>query len=224
MAFSRTWDNTFPPDSQPANLLGQDIRNTKIDIQERMSAISGLDASKPSFEASFAGVLFFATDTGLVYQWSGATWVQVNVGGGFATYSNTTQVVQSVIGDGIVQAIPANAIQVGSYFEVVAGVNYPGTIGASATVGLSVGTANGVFSVAGMTHGSAMILRAHGVCQSTGISAVYFDIVLGSGLSTVYSADAANAVTPFAGFNIKTVCSVIDRPLNCDFIIVRVKK
>lgn len=77
MAFTNTWDNTFPPDTQAANQLGADIRNMKTDVQQRMAAISGLDANKPAFEAGFAGVLFFATDTGRIYTWTGAAWTDV---------------------------------------------------------------------------------------------------------------------------------------------------
>lgn len=77
MAFTEVFDPTFPPDTQAANQLGADIRNFKLDIQQRMAAASGLDASKPAFEAGFAGVLYFATDTGKFWQWSGSAWVDV---------------------------------------------------------------------------------------------------------------------------------------------------
>jgi hypothetical protein len=77
MSFTNTWDNTFPPDTQAANQLGADIRNLKTDIQQRMAAISGLDASKPAFEAGFAGVLYFATDTGKIFTWTGAAWTDI---------------------------------------------------------------------------------------------------------------------------------------------------
>jgi hypothetical protein len=43
MAFSRTWDSTQPPDSQAANLLGQDIRQLKDDIKERMNSLFVVD-------------------------------------------------------------------------------------------------------------------------------------------------------------------------------------
>ena len=77
MAFTNTYDTSFPPDTQAANQLGQDIRSFKLDVMQRMAAISGNDASKPAFEAGFAGVLYFAPDTSKIYQWSGATWVDV---------------------------------------------------------------------------------------------------------------------------------------------------
>ena len=83
MAFTRNWDETFPPHTQAANLLGQDIRNLKEDIRERIAALSGLFADRPALGdmitdwSSYGGngVLYFATDTGAVYQWDGAAWV-----------------------------------------------------------------------------------------------------------------------------------------------------
>lgn len=77
MGFTNTWDNSFPPDTQPANQLGSDIRNLKIDIQERMAAISGDDADKPTLEAGFKNLLYFALDVKKVYQWSGSAWDDV---------------------------------------------------------------------------------------------------------------------------------------------------
>lgn len=94
MAFSNQWDQTFPPDTQLANLLGQDIRNgVKVDVRERMAAISGLDAAKPAFSgdaqpANWNGVLFFATDTGKIYQWVNPAWIEVT-----ASFKTTTNVV-----------------------------------------------------------------------------------------------------------------------------------
>jgi len=85
MAFSRNWDETFPPDTQAANLLGQDIRDFKEDIRERVAAISGTFASRPAVGDMITGwgayggngMLYFATDSGAVYQWNGAAWVDV---------------------------------------------------------------------------------------------------------------------------------------------------
>lgn len=82
MPFTNIWDITFPPDAQLANLLGADIRQVYTDVQQRMAAISGLDAAKPNFAgdaqpANWNGVLFFATDTGKVYQFVSPTWTDV---------------------------------------------------------------------------------------------------------------------------------------------------
>jgi len=116
MAFTNIWDVTFPPDSQLANLLGQDLRNFRLDVQQRMGAISGLDANKPAFSgdtqpANWNGVLFFATDTGKVYQWNNPSWTDVTTsvagrlpvflanGGSFAT-------AHMVTGDAFVASSP----------------------------------------------------------------------------------------------------------------------
>lgn len=80
-AFDRVWDETFPPDTQAANLLGQDIRNTKIDLRQRISLISGTLANRPTPDASWGGanfgMIYLATDTSQLFQWSGAAWVDI---------------------------------------------------------------------------------------------------------------------------------------------------
>lgn len=83
MAFTNVWDDTFPADTQLANLLGSDLRAFRVDVQQRMAAISGLDASKPNFAgdavpANWNGILFFATDTGKIYKFANPTWTDVS--------------------------------------------------------------------------------------------------------------------------------------------------
>lgn len=77
--FTRAWDETFPPDTQAANLLGQDLRNGKSDLRERMALLSGTFANRPTPDAVFGGagygVLYFSTDTNQLFQWNGAAWV-----------------------------------------------------------------------------------------------------------------------------------------------------
>jgi hypothetical protein len=58
------------------------LRNFRLDVQERMGAISGLDASKPPFGSDtqptkWNGILFFAIDTGKIYQWNNPAWSDV---------------------------------------------------------------------------------------------------------------------------------------------------
>ena len=82
MAFTNIFDNTAPLDTQAANLLGQDIRTFKVDIQQRVAAMSGLEAAKPAFgsdtqAATWSGALYFATDTGKIWQWNGSAWVDI---------------------------------------------------------------------------------------------------------------------------------------------------
>ena len=82
MAFTNVYDDTYPPDTQLANLLGQDLRNFRLDVQQRMAAISGLDASKPNFAGdaqpnNWNGILFFATDTAQIYQFNNPSWTNI---------------------------------------------------------------------------------------------------------------------------------------------------
>jgi hypothetical protein len=99
MPFTNLWDDTFPPDTQLANQLGLDLRNFRLDAQQRMAAISGLDAAKPAFgadaqPANWNGILFFATDTGKIYQFANPVWVDVTgsfqISGTRKVYQNAT--------------------------------------------------------------------------------------------------------------------------------------
>lgn len=83
-SFDHAWDITQPPDTQLANLLGQDIRNLKDDIMQRMSLLSGTLANRPTPEILNAiwggtgfGLLYFSTDTSQIFQWSGSVWVDI---------------------------------------------------------------------------------------------------------------------------------------------------
>lgn len=82
MAFTNIWDDTFPPDTQVASLIGQDMRNLRLDIQQRMASISGISTSLPSFgsdaqPSNWNGVLFFALDTNQIFQWQNPAWINV---------------------------------------------------------------------------------------------------------------------------------------------------
>lgn len=84
MAFTNVYDDTFPADTELANLIGANLRQVRLDVQQRMAAISGLDASKPNFAgdaqpANWNGILFFATDTGKVYQFNNPVWTDVTL-------------------------------------------------------------------------------------------------------------------------------------------------
>jgi len=79
--FDRVWDESQPPDTQLANLLGLDIRNLKGDIRERISLLSGTFANRPTPEANWGGagfgVIYVTTDTSQIFQWNGAAWVDI---------------------------------------------------------------------------------------------------------------------------------------------------
>jgi hypothetical protein len=103
MAFTNVWDTTQPPDSQLANQLGLDLRNFRLDVQQRMGSLSGLDAAKPNFAgdaqpANWNGMLFFATDTGKIYQFVNPAWTDVTgslKAPSGVLYKNTTPVVHT---------------------------------------------------------------------------------------------------------------------------------
>src|SRR5271157_1418527 len=92
MAFTNVYDVTFPPNTQQASLGAADMQQIQLAVQQRMAAISGLDAAKPNFAgdtqpANWNGILFFATDTGFIYQFNNPSWT--NVTSSFVTTSNT---------------------------------------------------------------------------------------------------------------------------------------
>jgi|SRR6267142_364682 len=83
--FSNVWDITFPPDTQLANLLGQDLRNFRQDVMQRMSLLSGTLANRPTPEVVNAtwggvgfGILYFSTDTSQIFQWNNAAWIDIS--------------------------------------------------------------------------------------------------------------------------------------------------
>jgi len=139
MAFTNIWDDTFPPDTQLANLLGEDLRNFRVDVQQRMAAISGLDASKPDFGSDaqpddWDGILFFAIDTGKVYQFNNPSWTDVtpSVGRGGTKY---TTAGTATTGNGQTLfsiAIPAGILNVGNVIDIEYGFSLSG--GASALI------------------------------------------------------------------------------------------
>lgn len=79
---TNVYDVTQPPDTQQANLLGLDLRNFRLDVQQRMAFQSDVTANmwNPGSDAqptNWTGLLFFATDTGHIWRWSGTAWVDV---------------------------------------------------------------------------------------------------------------------------------------------------
>lgn len=78
MPLTNTWDDNTPLDTQAANQLGKNLRDLRVDTRERMSFQSGAEADKPNLEAGFVGKLYFATDTGKVWRWTGSAWNDVS--------------------------------------------------------------------------------------------------------------------------------------------------
>src|SRR5215472_11758226 len=82
MPMTNTYDVTYPPDTQQANLLGSDLRALALNVQQRMAAISGALVQRwnPALDAqplNWTGLLFFASDTGQVFEWNGTAWIDV---------------------------------------------------------------------------------------------------------------------------------------------------
>lgn len=94
MAYTRAWDETFPPDSQAANLLGDDIRKMKTDVRERVGTnLCDIAANRPTPEASWAGLIYVCSDTGEVFRFNGVSWDLVPIVGsapatGVTNYAN----------------------------------------------------------------------------------------------------------------------------------------
>jgi hypothetical protein len=93
--FTNAWDVTFPPDTQLANLLGQDLRQVRTDVMQRLSLLSGTLANRPTPEIVNAvwggagyGLPYFATDTQQLFQWNGAAWVQIIFNGNIVASVN----------------------------------------------------------------------------------------------------------------------------------------
>src|SRR5229473_7737054 len=132
MAFTNVWDTTTPPDTQPANQLGLDIRNLKTDIMQRVAALSGTLANRPAPEtinADWTNLLYFALDTSQVFQWSGVAWVEVtaSIGSGGANikdYDDYTLKGFAAVAPAVIRTVnlpPAavqNALVVGSVVEI----------------------------------------------------------------------------------------------------------
>jgi len=128
MAFSRAWDENFPLDTQLANLLGQDIREFKVDTKERFRAFgSGLIANRETPEAVFGntnlGVQFYAEDEGRTSRWDGFAWNTVALQRDFVDSTVVTITNPAIITDGNVITIPANFLVVGAVIDITARVD-----------------------------------------------------------------------------------------------------
>lgn len=132
MAFTNTYDTTFPPETAAANQLGVFLRNFKTDIQERMSAISGPDTQRPAYSqdaqpANWNGRIYWATDTGNLYQFNNPGFT--NIRSRFLTRQvitdqrqqnifNPLQTIVSTISLPVLQ--PASRLRVSATVQVVA--------------------------------------------------------------------------------------------------------
>src|SRR5271156_6711962 len=114
---TNVYDVTQPPDTQLANLLGQDLRNLALNVQQRMALISGPAAGiwNPALDAqptNWTGLLYFATDTGVISQWSGSAWVPVNVQSNIVARARLTGQVAAI---GLTTLYSVSVALAGSY-------------------------------------------------------------------------------------------------------------
>ena len=188
MAFTRAWDESFPPDTQAANQLGLDIRQEKEDTRQRIVAFAaGRLVDRETPEAVWGdinkGVLFFALDEGKAYRWNGVAWVDVtaSIGTGLSDFNNQVPITvtnPAVDTDGISLTSPANTLAVGSYVEIFAGIRKTAGTPASTAVFLLFGGTTIAFSFFGGTAPpSLMILRASLVVTAAATQVGYGDNV-----------------------------------------------
>lgn len=110
------WDITTPADTQPANQGGADFRALKDDVMQRLSLLSGTFANRPTPETVNAtwggagfGLLYFTTDTGVIYQWNGSAWAAVNFSGVNLLASASLTGQNGNVGTTTLYAVPGGA-------------------------------------------------------------------------------------------------------------------
>lgn len=86
LPFTNVWNPNLPPDTGLVLQGAAELRKLRLDVQQRMAAISGHDAQKPDFTdgghgpniSDWLGILYFAIDTGRIYQFNPpSTWLDV---------------------------------------------------------------------------------------------------------------------------------------------------
>lgn len=137
--FDRAWDETFPPDTQLANLLGQDIRNFKTDIRERLSLIGGTFTNRPAnmdaiYGGSGFGILYFATDTNQIFQWNGSAWITVSL---FHAEVINNTLSTTGASTSLLMPVPASSFNVGDVVEIISTIRQ--TAGGAVAVSMTFG-------------------------------------------------------------------------------------
>jgi hypothetical protein len=211
--FTNVWDITQPPDTQLANLLGQDIRNLKNDIMQRVSLLSGTIANRPTPETVNAtwggtgyGLLYFSTDTSQIFQWNGSGWTDItsnffSSASSIRRFTDTTSYQYTSAGTQTTTGItiPANTLQVGS--KVVVNV-YGDSVNSQS---LAVIAQNGV--------------PQNTICQTnTGNAGFFVDIEAfyrGTGSKGGWQLVYANATPLFASVDMNAVIpGPVSNPIN----------
>jgi len=219
--YNEAWDITQPPDTQAANLLGSDIRNLKNDIMQRLSLLSGLFANRPTPEIVNAtwggagyGLLYFATDTQQVFQWSGSAWVDVTLGITGYRLFNAQGASAAIVGNGAVQTVftynlPASAIGASQLLRIKGSLFHTGSSSVSYNIALN-GVSLWSASISNQSTGPGIptiidVLYASG---ATGIS-VPFSYLYNSGVASVIP---VNPVGGLAWGSVQTVTFTFNAP------------
>jgi hypothetical protein len=217
-AFTDAWDITQPPDTQQANLLGQDLRNLKLDIMQRMSLLSGTTANMPTPETVNAtwggagyGLIFLATDTGIIWQWNGALWVNIS-----SSFSSPLKLADTSINAftnpnanqiGNTVTIPANTLAIGSVVNFRARIYTTGAFSATGgfpTVGIIVPGA--ILATLVIDTGSTLYHDLNGsfaITATPNARGIMTDILSTTGVVTVEQLDGA-ALVLANPYNIQT--------------------
>jgi hypothetical protein len=218
--FDRAWDETFPPDSQQANLLGQDIRNFKTDIRERLALLSGTLANRPAnmdaiYGAAAFGIPYFATDTGQVFQWNGAAWVVTSLGQIKLVNATPVTIVNPVaVTDGLSVTIPAGLLQINSVVTIVAGCHISSMTPASVIWSLYFGAGftpsilGGTFFAAPNDSGVVANLIMTGATTQIAYAFGFISNNLLGGRSTGLNQTIANLVTIHSAVNTAGTLSI----------------
>ena len=147
------WDITTPADTQPANQGGADFRNLKDDIMQRLALLSGVIANQPTPETVNAtwggsgyGLIFFATDTKQLFQWTGSAWSDISgslPNSALFTSSGVTLAPADTTLDTIYSyTVLANTLGATGGFVLEFYVSLNVTVGQSITVSVNFGSVN----------------------------------------------------------------------------------
>jgi len=194
MPMTNTYDVTYPPDTQQANLLGSDLRALALNVQQRMAAISGALVQRwnPALDAqplNWTGLLFFASDTGQVFEWNGTAWIDVTF-----TFQKMPYNLVSINGSGSTTTgtvVLFNTLVTGLYR--VSGYINLAVAGAAGSIQLTFNWSNGVLGGNGIvsaipTTGS-LGTDSNGtfMLQSSAGTSINYNIVVSGGAGCVYT-------------------------------------
>jgi len=147
MAYTNTWDETKPPDTDVAKTYGSVLRNNeRLDVRQRVASFgAGTLAMRPTPESVFSGVTYYATDTNQYFLWNGTSWVLTPSASGtgqrLQSY-NSTKVLTNASGVTVgasieLQAPDLTSIQQSSLLSVRG--NFSDTSGFQTQIGFAVG-------------------------------------------------------------------------------------